>query len=121
MQAMVDKVISRLEPFKGTGAVVNLVDLFACMTSDVICQYAFGAPYGYLDQPEFAPYWHKAVMEASEGSHFFKQFPWIEAGIRMLPPSVVRMTAPQLASLLNLGDVYTSVLRANDKTKMTHR
>ncbi len=121
MQSMVDKVISRLEPFKGTGAVVNLVDMFACLTSDVICQYAFAAPYGYLDQQEFAPYWHKAVMKASENSHFFNHFPWIDAGLRMLPPSVVRKTAPQLASLLNLGDVSLSVLRADAETKRTHR
>lgn len=105
VQAMVDKVTSRLQPFKETGAVVNLVSLFACMTSDIICQYAFAAPYGYLDQPESAPCWHKAVMEASEGSHFFKQFPWIDAGFRMLPPSVVKKMAPQMASLLLLGDV----------------
>lgn len=102
---MVNKVTSRLEPFAGTGAVVNLVDLFACMTSDIICQYCFGAPYGYLDQPEFAPFWHKAVMEASEGQHFVKHFPWIDTGFRLLPPSAVKLLAPQLASFLLLGDV----------------
>ncbi|KAL8934024.1 MAG: hypothetical protein Q9216_006112 [Gyalolechia sp. 2 TL-2023] len=105
VQGMVDKVTSRLEPFKGTGAVLNLVDLFACLTSDIICQYSFGAPYGYLDQPEFAPYWHKAVMEASENSHFFKHFPWIDDGFRLLPSSVVKNMAPQLASLFVLGDM----------------
>lgn len=108
---MVDKLISRLEPFKGSGAVINLVDLFACLTSDIICQYAFGVPYGYLDAPEFAPYWHKAVMEASEAFHFFKQFPWIEATMRMLRPSVVKKMAPQLSSLIELGDVCGRVTR----------
>ncbi|KAL8927558.1 MAG: hypothetical protein Q9208_002363 [Pyrenodesmia sp. 3 TL-2023] len=105
VQALVDKVVSRLEPLKKTGAVVNLIDVFACMTSDIICQYAFGAPYGYLDQPEFAPYWHKAVMEASEGALFLKQFPWVDVGLRMLPSAMVRKASPQLASMVNLGEM----------------
>ncbi|KAI4087722.1 MAG: hypothetical protein LQ344_006608 [Seirophora lacunosa] len=105
VQTMVDKVTSRLDQLMGTGAVVNLVDLFACMTSDVVCQYAFGAPYGYLDQPEFAPYFQKAVMQASEGFHFLKQFPWADDLFRLLPASVVKRMAPQLASLIMLGDM----------------
>ncbi|KAL9594139.1 MAG: hypothetical protein Q9219_007202 [cf. Caloplaca sp. 3 TL-2023] len=105
VQSMVDKLMSRLESFKGTGSVVNLIHAFACMTSDIICQYSFAAPYGYLEQPEFAPYWHRAVMEASEGSHFFKQFPWIETGMRALPGAVATRMAPQLASLFLMGDM----------------
>ena len=105
VQAMVDKLVSRLDTLKGTGAVVNMIDAFACMTSDIICQYSFAAPYGYLDAPEFAPYWHKAVMEASEGSHFFKQFAWLETAMRSLPGSIAKAMAPQLASLFLLGEV----------------
>ncbi|KAL8957356.1 MAG: hypothetical protein Q9193_005347 [Seirophora villosa] len=105
VQAMVDKVISRLEQLKGTGAVVNLVNLFACMTSDIVCQYAFGVSYGYLDQPEFAPYLHKAVMQGSEGFHFLKHFPWVDDFFRSLPTSVLKRMAPQMASFIVLGEM----------------
>ncbi|KAL8651113.1 MAG: hypothetical protein Q9210_003432 [Variospora velana] len=105
VQAMVDKLTSRLEPFKGSGDVLNLVTVFACMTSDIVCQYAFGAPYGYLDQPEFAPYFHKAVMGASEGFHFLKQFPWLDDVVKLLPSSAVKKLLPHLASLMSLGDM----------------
>lgn len=106
---MVDKLASRLEPFKGSGDVLDLVPVFACMTSDVVCQYAFGAPYGYLDQPEFAPYFHKAVMGASEGSHFLKQFPWLDDVVKLLPSSIVKKMLPHLACLMLLGDVCTTL------------
>lgn len=108
VQAMVDKLTTRLEGFKGTGTIINMIDMYPCLTTDIICQYAFGAPYGYLDMPKFSPLWHRAVMEASEGSHFFKQFPWIESAMRQMPQTIVRRMAPKLASLFLLIDVRLS-------------
>ena len=105
---MVDKLISRLQTLRGTGTIVNLINVFPCLTSDVICQYAFASPYGYLDAPEFAPTWHKAVMEASEGSHFFKHFAWIEKIMRTIPTSIVKKMAPTLGGLFLLSDVRFS-------------
>lgn len=112
-------LIARLNAYKGTGAIVNLVNVYPCLTSDIICQYAFASPYGYLDMPEFAPLWHAAVMDASEGSHFFKQFPWIESLMRRLPQAAVKRMAPNLGSLFLLGDVrclpiYTLVGQDHD-------
>ena len=109
MQDMIDKLISRLEIYKETGATINLVQMYPCLTTDIICQYAFASPYGYLDAPEFAPTWHKAVMDASEGSHFFKQFPWIESIMRKIPTSIVRRMVPNLSSLFLVIDVRSSV------------
>ena len=105
VQAMVDKLISRIQMFKGSGTVINVIDMYPCLTTDIICQYAFASPYGYLDQPEFAPSWHKAVMEASEGTHFFKQFPWIESMMRKIPTSIVKKMVPTLGSLFLISDV----------------
>ena len=106
VQAMVDKLMSRIETHKDTDAIINLIKMYPCLTADVICQYAFGAPYGYLDEPDFSPRWHQAVMDASEGFHFFKQFPWIESLMRQLPPSTAKKLAPNLASLIQLLEVY---------------
>ena len=105
VQMMVEKLISRLETLKGSGTVINMIDMYPCLTSDIICQYAFASPYGYLDEPEFAPLWHKAVMDASEGSHFFKQFPWLESMMRRMPTSIVRKMVPGLSALFQLTDV----------------
>ncbi|KAI4248152.1 MAG: hypothetical protein L6R40_001241 [Gallowayella cf. fulva] len=105
VQAMIQKLLSRLDELKGTGAIVNMINMYPCLTSDIICQYAFGAPYGYLDMPEFAPLWHKAVMDASEGFHFFKQFPWLETTLRKIPQPIIRKMVPNLASLFLLTDM----------------
>ena len=107
VQAMVDKLVSRIETYRDTDAVINLIKMYPCLTADVICQYAFAAPYGYLDEPDFSPTWHQAVMDASEGFHFFKQFPWIESMMRRLPPSTAKKLAPNLASLIQLLGVFT--------------
>ena len=108
VQSMIDKLISRLETYKGNGTVVNMVEMYPCLTTDVICQYAFASPYGYLDRPTFSPSWHKAVMEASEGFHFFKQFPWLETMMRKIPVSIVKKMAPTLGSLFSLIEVRES-------------
>ena len=105
---MIEKLISRLETLKGSGTVINMIAMYPCLTSDIICQYAFASPYGYLDEPEFAPLWHKAVMDASEGSHFFKQFPWLESMMRKLPTSIVRKMVPGLSALFQLVEVCFS-------------
>lgn len=109
VQMMVDKLISRLESLKSSGNIINLINVYPCLTSDIICQYAFASPYGYLDMPEFAPLWHKAVMDASEGSHFFKQFPWLESMMRRLPPSIILKMIPNLGAMFLLTEVSGSV------------
>ncbi|KAL9631283.1 MAG: hypothetical protein Q9204_004301 [Flavoplaca sp. TL-2023a] len=96
---MIQKLVNRLEKLKGTGTVVNLIEMYPCLTSDIICQYAFASPYGYLDMPEFAPLWHNALMDASEGFLFFSQFPWLETLMRKLPQPLVRELVPNLSSL----------------------
>ncbi|KAL8693461.1 MAG: hypothetical protein Q9218_001732 [Villophora microphyllina] len=115
VQAMIDKLVSRLESLKGAGVVINLIDVFPCLTTDIICQYAFASPYGYLDAPEFAPTWHKAVMDASEGSHFFKQFPWLETMMRQIPMSITRKMVPNLSSLFLLSDMVREKINVVQK------
>ncbi len=105
VQAIVTKLGSRLETIQGSGTVVNLIDVFTSLTADIICQYAFASPYGFMDRPDFAPHWHKAVMDASETSHLFKQFGWVEPMMRKLPPRIVMAMNPLLGALFNLSEV----------------
>ncbi|KAL8978327.1 MAG: hypothetical protein Q9205_006055 [Flavoplaca limonia] len=71
--------------------------------------------------PEFAPLWHNALMDASEGFLFFSQFPWLETLMRKLPQPLVRKLVPNLSSLfLMTGMVREKVDQvqadlANDK------
>lgn len=105
VQSVVNKLVSRLEAIRGSGAVVNLIDAFAALTADVILHYAFASPYCFMDNADFASDWRNAMMDASEISHLFKQLGWLEATMRSLPSPVVKIMNPRLGALFNLGDV----------------
>ena len=110
VQTIVDKLVSRLDAIRGSGTVINLVDVFVSLTADIIVQYAFAKPYNLIDSPDFAPYWHKGMMDASETSHIFKQFGWLEPMVRRIPQSFVTMMSPQLGALFSIGKVRNESL-----------
>ena len=105
IQAVLDKLVSRLEALKGTGRNVNLKDVFACLTGDIIGQYAFARPYGFLDDPDFTPSWHKMLMDVSENSHLLKQFSWIMPLMMSLPDWLVKSSLPQMWALIEFQRV----------------
>lgn len=105
VQSVIDKLVSRLEGECGTGNVLNLIDAFTALTADIIVQYTFAKPYGFIDNPDFAHMWHKGMMDASETSHLFKQFGWMEPMMRKIPQNFVAMMSPQLGALMMLGNV----------------
>ncbi|KAI0121697.1 cytochrome P450 CYP682H1 [Xylariales sp. AK1849] len=50
-QAQVDKLCARLR--SADGRVVSLSDAFRCLATDVATGFAFGKPFGHLDEPTF--------------------------------------------------------------------
>ena len=102
VQLMVDKLMSRLEKLQESGAILNLIDVFSALTGDVIGQYAFAKPLGLLDGPEFAPQWHRAILDLSENGHMLKHFTWMEPLLRSMPLWLVRMMNPQAMPLIEL-------------------
>ena len=111
VQFMVNKLISRLKGLQGSGAVANLINIYISLTADIICNYAFASPSGFMDTPDFAPYWRQAMLDVSEASHLFKQFGWIEPTMRTITPSIVKMMAPKMGSLFTLTDVRNGHIR----------
>ena len=105
IQSMVDKLVSRFEELKGSGRNVNLLDAFACLAGDVIGQYGFAKPYGFLDDPDFSPYWHKMLMEVSENGHFLKQFGWTMPLMKAMPDWLVKRTLPLMWALIEFQRV----------------
>lgn len=85
IQSQVDKLVSRLQSLKGSGRNVNLFYVYACLTADVICQYAFARSYGFLDDPDFSPQWHHTIMDISMVGHLQKQFGFMMPLMKSLP------------------------------------
>ncbi len=102
VQLMVDKLVTRLEKSQGSGAILNLIDVFSALTGDVIGQYAFAKPLGLLDSPDFAPQWHKAIIDISENGHMLKHLTWMEPLLRSMPLWLVRVMNPQIMPMIEL-------------------
>lgn len=96
---VIDKMMARLRAKKGTGKTINLLDLYACLTADVISQYAYAKTFGYLDSPDFNPSWHKMIMQVSMNGHFVKQFGFILPIIQSMPVWMVEMMDPLMGAL----------------------
>ena len=108
VQSIVDQLVARLRTVQGAGSNVNMIDVFTSLTGDVIRQYAFARPFGFMRSPDFSPHWHQLMMEVSETSHVFKQFEWLEPMMRSIPPSLIKMASPKLSSLFGMQDVCLS-------------
>ena len=105
IQSVMDKLVSRFEDLKGSSRNVNLLDVYACLTGDVIGQYAFAQTYGFLDDPDFSPYWHQLMIDVSQNGHVLKQFGWIMPLTQAMPDWLVKLIQPQMMSLLDFQRV----------------
>ena len=105
IQSVIDHLVSRFQGLKGTGKDVNLFHVFASLTGDVIGQYAFAKTYGFLDEPEFSPWWHMMMMDVSQNGHMVKQFPWMMPLLKGMPDWLVKLTQPQMMSLIDFQRV----------------
>ena len=105
IQSVMDKLVSRFEGLQGSSRNVNLLDVYACLTGDVIGQYAFAQTYGFLDDPDFSPYWHRLMIDVSQNGHVLKQFGWIMPLTQAMPDWLVKLIQPQMMSLLDFQRV----------------
>ena len=105
IQSVLDSMVSRFEDLKGSGRNVNLLDVYACLTGDIIGQYGFAKTYGFLDDPEFSPSWHKMMMDVSENAHFIKQFGWVMPLMKAVPDWFAKRALPQMWALIEFQRV----------------
>ena len=109
IQSQIDKMMDRLKGIQGSGRNVNLLDVYACLTGDVIGQYAFASPYGFLDHPDFAPYWHRTMMDVSQNGLVLKQFGWMLPLMQSMPKWLVKILQPQMMTLIDFQEVLIQV------------
>lgn len=105
VQSIVDQLVARLRTVQGTDSNINMIDVFTSLTGDVISQYAFARPFGFMQSPNFAPHWHQSMMSISENFNVFKQFEWLEPMMRNIPPSLAEWASPKMSSFFGVQDV----------------
>ena len=101
VQNVVDKLMNRLKDLRGSGTTVNLIDAFSALTGDVIWQYAFAKSPGFMEHPEFAPYWHETMMQLSENGYLIEHFTWLEPMLRSMPLWLTNCMNPGMMALIN--------------------
>ena len=106
VQSQVDKLLSRIQALQGSGKVINLLDVYACLAADVVCQYAFAKPDGFLDDKDFAPFWHQSIMDVSQNGHMLKQFGFLMPLMKSMPKWMVKIMQPQMMALLEFQEVF---------------
>ncbi|KAL2834008.1 cytochrome P450 [Aspergillus pseudoustus] len=86
IRALVDKLLDRLQAYKGTGAPVNLQHAFTCFTTDVVSDYTMGAGYNYLDEPDFIPSWSDTLAGSAKSGVYIRVWPWLGLLFSVMPP-----------------------------------
>lgn len=100
VQFQIDKLIARLHDLKGSDTIINLLDVFGSLTADIISQYGFARAYGFLDDPNFSPSWHKMLMDIAENGHLLKQFGWMLPLMQAMPVWMAKVMFPRMQALI---------------------
>lgn len=101
VQYVIDKLVYRLEGLKDTGRPVNLYDVFACMTADVISQYSFAESYEFLDDQDFAPHWHQTLLHLSITIPLLKHLGFLRPVLESMPEWLVKIVQPSVLQLIS--------------------
>ena len=105
VQLVVDKLVSRFRDIQGRDTAVNLLYPFSALAADVVGQYSFARPFGFMDRSDYGSWLYELMMQVSANSHVFKHFGWVEPLMRRIPPWLNKLIDPKLASLVIMENV----------------
>lgn len=101
----VNALIQRLQDVKdvkGDTGVIKANYAFAAFTNDVVMQYAYGRSDHRLDQENFGPEYHDAVLEAGKAAGLLKQMIWIFHLMQSLPEWLAVLLSPSFDLVLRI-------------------
>lgn len=85
--------------------VLRLDAAFMALTMDIICHYAYGESYNYLDDDDFRARWREAMISALENGILLRNFPWILPIMQSIPYSVLQRINPNGAALMEWAEL----------------
>ena len=95
IQTCVNKMCDRLAEHQAAGKTVLMTHVYACLTADMISEYAFPKGYGFLDAPAFPSRQYDAMIAVTEMSHLLKQFGWLFPVLVGMPLWLTRWMSPE--------------------------
>lgn len=74
---LAQQLCSKILAEAGTEKDLELTSAYSCFTSDVISEYCFGEPFGFIAQDSFEPNFKRTVYALLSVVHKFRFFPWL--------------------------------------------
>ncbi|KIW07048.1 hypothetical protein, variant [Verruconis gallopava] len=122
IRTMVEKLCSKLDEFKQSGAVLNLDRALMALTTDIITEYAFAKSYNQLDVPNFTETMHEALVAIYVVGHFALHFPIVFPILDMLPDWFTLTVQPVLQPVIGLRyDLAKKVREIRDGINEGHK
>lgn len=103
IKQLVNKLCSRLEEFAIGGKIAPLSLGYTCLTTDLITSFVMDRSFGYLDAPDWHPYWGQTLREASELAMVTRQITWILPILKSFPQSWIEALNPGLTLFYTLA------------------
>ncbi|APA06217.1 hypothetical protein sscle_01g009870 [Sclerotinia sclerotiorum 1980 UF-70] len=99
IQSRVDIIVNRINTeYRGTDRVLDLGNVFACFTADVVMECGFGTNYGFCEKEGFTSDFMEAVNSMFTILHLSEHFPmlaWIMNWVSGLPYNFMKKIVPK--------------------------
>nr|XP_036582011.1 trichodiene oxygenase [Colletotrichum truncatum]KAF6790568.1 trichodiene oxygenase [Colletotrichum truncatum] len=99
VQSLVQKMCDRLLK-EAPGRPVNVADAYSCIAGDFISTYAFGEPFGFLDQEGWTPNFRAPTAGALNVTYLFRFFPLMKH-LLLLGPWLSRFLPQDMAYMID--------------------
>ncbi|KAL9065064.1 MAG: hypothetical protein Q9161_008483 [Pseudevernia consocians] len=119
IQDKVDRLCFALSHYADTEEPIELGLAFTALSLDTISHYAYGKPYGLLDQPGFSQMWRNVVCRTMESFATVRNLQWLFVVMKSLPRYLQIYLDERIAFYLQVEQV-SQILRTPDVT-YTHQ
>ncbi len=115
------KLMQRFEKSYQDHKVLELTDVFAAFTADLISQYSWGVSSGFLDDENFNNSFLQAAHELAPLLHVYKFFPILGTMAKAMPRRLISRLIPKATSLLDMQNTVTQQFSSQKKPTKTSR
>lgn len=112
LQHIVDRISHRFDTeYKGTGGAVNMSDVWATMTADVITELAFARSANFSAAPDFRSPFSMAMASSVVYAHYTTHFrPFVEM-MNWVPDTVLGAVVPPFKPILEYRRAISQQIR----------
>lgn len=100
LQVIADRISHRLST-EFRGQVIEMVQMWGCMTADMIRELAFGLPPAFFSAPNFRSPFPEAMRSFAFMAHYTRHFQYIGYLFQQLPDAIVGRVAPIARPILD--------------------